>query len=286
MAKRAPPSAPQPAQLTLPQIRAAIPKLERRISELRAFNVDALSKEDYAAKIDDLEVRIDSTLVEIFGNDTVDYQHYRIGMIDGTPLSYIHGTHIEERKPYIRRGVASAISRLETAISILKERLEDPGETAVRPKHFDPSSPVFVIHGRDDAAKTEVARLIERAGLTAVILHEQANAGRTIIEKFEDHGSASGFAVAVVTPDDVGGLDKDNLRSRARQNVIGEMFWFAGRFGRSRVCAPVKGDIEMPSDFAGVGYTRMDERGAWKSELLRELDEAGYKNLDWRKALA
>ena len=152
-------------------------------------------------------------------------------------------------------------------------------------KAYPSTTDVFIIHGRDDAAKIEVARLIERAGLNAVILHEQPNAGRTIIEKFEDHGGASGFAIAVVTPDDVGGLDKENLRPRARQNVIGEMFWFAGRLGRSRVCALIKGDIEMPSDFAGVGYTSMDDRGAWKAELLKELTAAGY-TIDWAKAMA
>lgn len=131
----------------------------------------------------------------------------------------------------------------------------------------------------------EVALLIARAGLNAIILHEQANAGRTIIEKFEDHGGAVGFAVAILTPDDVGGHDADHLQARARQNVIGELFWFAGKLGRSRVCALIKGSIEMPSDFAGVGYTNMDERGAWKAELLRELTTAGYE-VDWAKAMA
>jgi predicted nucleotide-binding protein len=145
---------------------------------------------------------------------------------------------------------------------------------------------VFIVHGHDGAAKMEVARLIERAGLEAVILHEQPNAGRTIIEKFEAHGSTAGFAVVVLTPDDVGGRDKNSLHHRARQNVIGEMFWFAGRLGRSRVCALLKGNIEMPSDFAGVGYTQMDDNGGWRTKLLQELEEAGYKNLDWKKALA
>jgi predicted nucleotide-binding protein len=46
--------------------------------------------------------------------------------------------------------------------------------------------------------------MIERAGLNAVILHEQPNAGRTIIEKFEAHGGSAGFAVVVLTPDDLG----------------------------------------------------------------------------------
>jgi predicted nucleotide-binding protein len=144
---------------------------------------------------------------------------------------------------------------------------------------------VLIVHGHDDPAKMEVARLITRAGLNAVILHEQANAGRTIIEKFEEHGGSAGFAVVLLTPDDVGGPDRERLRPRARQNVIGEMFWFAGKLSRQRVCALKKGDVEMPSDFAGVGYTEMDDRGAWKTELLKELDAAGYE-VDWRKALA
>ena len=131
----------------------------------------------------------------------------------------------------------------------------------------------------------EVARLIERSGLNAIILHEQPNAGRTIIEKFEDHGGAAGFAVAILTPDDVGGPDASHLQPRARQNVIGELFWFAGKLGRKRVCALLKGRVEMPSDFAGVGYTEMDERGAWKAELLKELTAAGY-TVDWAKAMA
>jgi predicted nucleotide-binding protein len=64
------------------------------------------------------------------------------------------------------------------------------------------------------------------------------------------------------------------------------MFWFAGRLGREKVCALVKGSIEMPSDFAGVVYTPMDDHGGWKSKLLQELAAAGYQNLNWPAALA
>jgi predicted nucleotide-binding protein len=158
--------------------------------------------------------------------------------------------------------------------------------TAAAAKKATLTKEIFIVHGRDDAAKNEAARLIERAGLQAIILHEQPNAGRTIIQKFEDHGSAAGFAIIIMTPDDVGGLDLNSLQPRARQNVIGEMFWFAGRLGRERVCALRKGAIELPTDFAGVGYIDMDDSGAWKKDVLRELDHAGYKNIDWQKALA
>jgi predicted nucleotide-binding protein len=143
---------------------------------------------------------------------------------------------------------------------------------------------IFIVHGRDDPVKIEVARLIERAGLKAVILHEQANEGRTIFEKFEKHGAAAGFAVVLLTPDDVGGLNSNVLQPRARQNVIGEMFWFAGKLGRERICALKKDEIELPSDFLGVVYTKMDHEGAWKAQLLKELEAAGYK-IDWGRAM-
>jgi predicted nucleotide-binding protein len=157
--------------------------------------------------------------------------------------------------------------------------------TELAPQPLTADKPVFVVHGRDDQAKIEIARVLERAGLNVMILHEQPNAGRTIIEKFEDHGGAAGFAVVVLTPDDVGGTDREHLPPRARQNVIAEMFWFAGRLGRHRVCSLLKGEIEIPSDFAGVGYTAMDDYGGWKAKLLGELNAAGYE-VDWGKALA
>ena len=49
-----------------------------------------------------------------------------------------------------------------------------------------------------------VARFPETLGLEPIILHEQANAGRAIIEKFEDHADDVAFAVVLLTPDDEG----------------------------------------------------------------------------------
>jgi predicted nucleotide-binding protein len=48
---------------------------------------------------------------------------------------------------------------------------------------------VFVVHGHDGEARESVARLIEKQGLNAVVLHEQPNEGRTVIEKFERYAA-------------------------------------------------------------------------------------------------
>ena len=135
---------------------------------------------------------------------------------------------------------------------------------------------VFVIHGHDAASRETIARFLEKLGLQPVILHEQANKGRTIIEKFEDNADVA-FAVVLLTPDDVGGLKggKLKLKSRARQNVILELGFFLGKLGRQRVCPLVKGDVETPSDYDGVVYTKLDDAGGWKMKIVQELQAAG-----------
>jgi predicted nucleotide-binding protein len=56
------------------------------------------------------------------------------------------------------------------------------------------SRKVFIVHGHDDGARESVARFLEKMGFEPIILHEQANQGRTVIEKVEAHGDV-GFVV-------------------------------------------------------------------------------------------
>ena len=135
---------------------------------------------------------------------------------------------------------------------------------------------VFVVHGHDGEAKEAAARCLEKLGLEAIILHEQPSGGRTIIEKFEDYADVA-YAVVLLTPDDVGAAKADpgNLKARARQNVILELGFFLGRLGRGRVCALHKGQVEIPSDYHGVLWVRMDADGAWQFNLAREMKAAG-----------
>jgi len=140
------------------------------------------------------------------------------------------------------------------------------------------SNKVFIVHGHDDAALQGLARFLERLGLEAMVLRELPNQGRTIIEKFEDSASAVGFAVVLLTPDDLGGaLSSDALDARARQNVVFELGYFAGKLGRGRVCLLRKGDVEIPSDLFGVVYTDMDAADGWKAKLVKELQAAGLQ---------
>ncbi len=134
---------------------------------------------------------------------------------------------------------------------------------------------VFIVHGHDDLAKEQVARTIEKAGFEAIILHEKASGGRTIIEKIERYSDVS-FAVVLYTPCDLGrGKECAEDRFRARQNVVFEHGYLISRLGREHVCALVKEDVEPPGDVSGVVYIRMDDAGAWKMGLAKEMELAG-----------
>lgn len=139
-------------------------------------------------------------------------------------------------------------------------------------------SKVFIVHGHDDLAKTETARFIEQMGFESIILHEKASSGATIIEKIEQYSNV-GFGVVLYTPCDVGAKDEKShkLQKRARQNVVFEHGFLIGKLGRKNVCALVKGSMETPNDISGVVYVPMDEHGAWKIALAKELRNSDYE---------
>lgn len=155
----------------------------------------------------------------------------------------------------------------------------------VEPKIIAPkSNNVFIVHGHDGEARESVARFLGNIGLNPIILHEQANRGRTVIEKVEAH-SEVGFAVVLLTADDEGRVKGSHeLEPRARQNVLLELGYFIGRLGRENVCALKRGTLEIPSDFAGVVWETMDTGAGWKQALGRELSAAGYE-IDWNKVM-
>lgn len=169
----------------------------------------------------------------------------------------------------------------------LKEKDSVQDNKAMRINNVRPNK-IFIVHGHDDALKQEVARIVEKQGLDAVILSEQANHGKTIIEKFEENTDV-GAAICLFTGDDYGRAIKDdkgeetkpaNDRLRARQNVVFESGYFMGRLGREKVILIANPEIEIPSDLQGVVYTN-DK--SWQIDVLKELKEIGYA-IDFNKA--
>jgi predicted nucleotide-binding protein len=144
-----------------------------------------------------------------------------------------------------------------------------------------PSKKIFIVHGYNGELKEATARLVSKLNLEPVILHEQVKQGRPIIENFSIHAKASGFAIILLTADDVGSLGSVEqhaaLQLRARQNVVFEMGFFFGLLGQGRVCAIYDSGVEMPSDLGGILYIRYDApSGRWRWDVAKEIQAAGY----------
>ena len=95
---------------------------------------------------------------------------------------------------------------------------------------------VFVVHGHDETAKSEIELFLREIGSEPIILHRMPDQGMTLIEKIE-HYSDVVYSIILLTPDDTligSGKSVNKIKRqehRSRQNVIFEWGYFVGRFG-------------------------------------------------------
>ena len=188
-----------------------------------------------------------------------------------------HRMHSLEKQLTILEGLKEV---LETEIAL------DTPEATPRAVYTPTGNKTFLVHGRDGGILEGTARFLEKLGVPPIILHEQPDQGRTIIEKFVDYSDVA-FAVVLLTSDDRGSLADEKYeeqKPRARQNVIFELGYFIGKLGRNRVCALYREGVEIPSDYAGVLFVPLDDGGAWKLKLAKEMKAAGL-DIDMNRAL-
>jgi predicted nucleotide-binding protein with TIR-like domain len=184
----------------------------------------------------------------------------------------------------LRDDIATKIRRLQSIRSRLA-LLDDPGGVLPAERRPETGTGIFVVHGRALGRKDEVARLLEQLGLDPIVLHERPNQGRTVLEKFEEHAQKAGYAVVLLTADDVGAQAGARVtKPRARQNVVFELGFFFGALGRGRVAVLYEAGVELPSDIGGLAYIPIDDAGAWKVLLAKELKHANFA-VDLNRAL-
>ena len=256
------------------------------IERFEAFDPETIGGRD-DPKITELAAAAKGALEKTYlPGTTQNTQFSRLGHIEYAMPMYVgRPTPVPEVREALRHTKADSVILLRQAIADLNEDLEEQevaSQVAVVPQSKAVRA-AFIVHGHDEGPREAVARFLERLNVKPIILHEQASKGRTLIEKFEQHGDVA-FAVVLLTPDDVGGTSPGALRPRARQNVILELGYFIGSLGRARVCALKKGEVEQPSDIVGVAYVDYDEGGAWRQKLAMEIEAAGI-DIDWNKVM-
>ena len=205
-----------------------------------------------------------------FGKDGIEMSTF-LGISFYNPVISFNTTEAEEHRIDVQtchKGLKQAKAIFQTYLDELSE--DDSAPKTVQTVNY---SKVFIVHGHDGELKESVARIIEKQGIEAIILSEQANQGKTIIEKFEIYSDVGG-AICLYTADDIGRANAESSdHFRARQNVVFETGYFIGKLGRDHIVILADKGIEMPSDLSGVVRTNT---GNWQFELLKEMKAMGY----------
>jgi predicted nucleotide-binding protein len=264
-------------------MRQGAERLRKRLQEVEGFAPTSVTEQYNIPHVEALAAAVDEALVRTFGADTLDYRRYaEAAQFDNGPHNYAYEVPISEVQQTLARCKARSIALLKQAIATLEERIAESAAVSTSEGRSQTSSvvskEVFVVHGHDHGARDAVMRFLDSLGLKGIVLSEQPDQGRTIIEKFQAYADRVAFAVVLLTPDDFGSAAAVLQQgSRARQNVVFELGYFVGKLGRGRACLLRKGAVEMPSDLYGVIYTDLDAAEGWKLKLARELKAAGFE---------
>lgn len=196
-------------------------------------------------------------------------------------------TYVSKRKPILnqlRKNVKKAMSLIDSFLERMDFSVETD-KTAQSKDEVAKKKRVFIVHGHDSNVRNEVELFVRNIGYEPIILCKRADKGNTIIEKIEREANDVCFAVVIYTSCDLGkDRNADELKPRARQNVVFEHGFMCAHLGRECVCALLEDGVEQPGDLQGVIYKPLDAAGVWKYQLADEMKAVGL-DVDKNKIL-
>jgi predicted nucleotide-binding protein len=258
-------------------------KLIEQISKGKQFGSANIQTEEQL-KLHEKEFRLwndynEEFLKSAFNNATNEYrQGYTsvgsmIGVSDVMRGANIY--HPSHRNKTLMQRIEVKINELESILTkadLIPSEIESLPMAELVTTNTSTTNPiVFIIHGHDEEMKRSVQLFLNRADLKDIVLHEQPDKNRTVIEKLIEEGASASYVIALLSPDDVQG----DGTVRARQNVILEIGYFIGKLGREKVRILRRGDTVIPSDLQGILYDNYDKDGAWRVKLAKEIQAAG-----------
>jgi hypothetical protein len=119
-------SSPPPTILSSENKIGAIPKLQRRLAELKAFDVTNVQQWG-APEVTRLTLAVDQTLTAIFGNESADYHRYNRVIHIGRQRSTHDGEdgRVDDYHLYLREDIDRTVAALETIIAGFIEDIEE-----------------------------------------------------------------------------------------------------------------------------------------------------------------
>lgn len=239
-------------------------------------DVNALRYED-----DDTDVfnKTELYIQKCFGDESKYMQKFKNLLF--VPMVVTSNTTDEDYRRAYELGKKQLVGIVKSMIEDLTLSLDDNESKEIVQEKL---GNVFVVHGHDTILRDAVELFLLRMGYNPIILCQEPSRGNTIIEKIEEYTKNICYAIVLYTPCDLGkGKDEEDLKQRARQNVVFEHGYLQAKYGRDHVCALMREGVELPGDFSGVIYVNYDDKNQpWKNRIAKEMEAVGLK-IQWSK---
>ena len=157
--------------------------------------------------------------------------------------------------------IAPMIGMMNRLADVYEKRAERLEEKRKKIEFLTPvDRRVFIVHGHSTGLLLELKEILKTSfEIEPVILSDELDSGNTLIEKFEHYGRLSAFAFVLITPDDWV-ENKKHKYFQARPNVLFELGWFCGRYGRDKVRILRQKETPLPSDLNGIVTIDFNEK--------------------------
>lgn len=109
---------------------------------------------------------------------------------------------------------------------------------------------IFISHGRSEQWRQLQSYIEKDLEHNTLELAQEANLGRTILQKLYEESEKCSIAVIVMTGDDI----TENGEIRARENVMHEIGFFQGFYGLNNVVLLHESGVNIPSNIHGLVY--------------------------------
>ena len=165
----------------------------------------------------------------------------------------------------------SSMATAENESSMEKESLPSPRL----------SNRILLLHGSNNEMKEKVVGVLTQLGFEIIISEDNENYSKPLTQKMTEYSDIS--FVVVVLSFDVYWYWKDqkpkDAKLCAHQNIVFELGYMIGKFTRNKVLVlyDEKKNFELPSNFFNAYYIPYDKERVWHTQLIKALNDHGYK---------
>lgn len=248
---------------------------------------------DFGSLIIDLETLVSSSKEDFSNEFWCEYENYlktynRL-LKDLQSLGFYKKMKPLEDVPFSEQSYDSKVSKEEKAklreITNASENLLKKVKVLLAPpvnyslNNKVRSNQLFVVQANNNEINADVLQTLEKLELNSIILNETRNSEQKLVEKVNEYPNASFGVVLLSAVDSVcfEGINPEEPKHQASQNMIFELGFLLGKLGKNNVVAvywPKKG-FELPDKFEGVRW--IEYKQGWYFKLINELKEANFE---------